>query len=854
MEAEQASQQPQMAQFFDFGEASMPEAMPSVQEPATMGMALGLDDMAELDAIIMSNQELDRQNGSEADLSDAAIMADPTLGMSIDESGRMNFAAWIPRYKKPQAACEYCRSKKLECFFTYEGQDHCSPCNALFRTCSFVQELSSHSVMDTLHTVPEASAQEIGGPTGIAALKSWDRCGFDVVDQDEECGSKKSGTRFSRTVIKILKDWMDEHRDHPYPSEEDKEELMTKTGLKASQVTNWLANFRRRHKAKSRAPSPSTRIRSAAIDIPIGAPGLSQQGKSWAELNPLQRWQNSPPENEPASVTDIAQAVANTQYHPVSSRSSSRPGSFHQDESSATGSHHRAPSTTSVEQLRAPSVTSCETGLSSGSYSNLSQGTAWSHGSRNSFGSRNSMSSLGSINKKSRRRRKLATRPSKLDGHDVTRPFQCTFCTDTFKSKYDWSRHEKSLHLSLEKWICAPLGEVMTDPATGEKICVYCDLVNPSPAHLEIHNHRACEEKGLEARTFFRKDHLRQHLRLMHGCRMTERMESCKTEPTYLKCRCGFCGAEFTRWQDRVDHLAKHFRSGAKIREWKGCRGLEPQVASLVQNAMPPYLIGNEAKSPFPFSASNEASLIQNTMSLKVDLEATVHAGATWDFCQDSQSLGIGSSNHRNSSSSTTNLTSPRTPASFNSSFPSAGGPKTPVDCGGHRPTVGLTTCWEVLTVRLGQYVVAARAAGATDALTDEMLQRQARTILYEDDDSWNQTAADNPEWLNLFKRAHGLSTSKPVSRGWVLEELGVDVGDGVGAGTAGVETGDADLDLNFNDLNFGDLDLPGVPEMPCSGAEMEGLERTGVIEGGGFDPLSFEELIDAAKWEAMVL
>ncbi|KAK5133592.1 hypothetical protein LTR08_007540 [Meristemomyces frigidus] len=42
--------------------------------------------------------------------------------------------------------------------------------------------------------------------------------------------------------------------------------------------------------------------------------------------------------------------------------------------------------------------------------------------------------------------------------------------------------------------------------------------------------------------------------------------------------------------------------------------------------------------------------------------------------------------------------------------------------------------------------------------LSDEMLQRQARRILYDSDDEWNQTAADHPEWLDLFKKAHGLN------------------------------------------------------------------------------------------------
>ncbi len=35
---------------------------------------------------------------------------------------------------------------------------------------------------------------------------------------------------------------------------------------------------------------------------------------------------------------------------------------------------------------------------------------------------------------------------------------------------------------------------------------------------------------------------------------------------------------------------------------------------------------------------------------------------------------------------------------------------------------------------------------------SDSALQRQARIIIYEFDDEWNQTAADNVDWLNAFK------------------------------------------------------------------------------------------------------
>lgn len=32
------------------------------------------------------------------------------------------------------------------------------------------------------------------------------------------------------------------------------------------------------------------------------------------------------------------------------------------------------------------------------------------------------------------------------------------------------------------------------------------------------------------------------------------------------------------------------------------------------------------------------------------------------------------------------------------------------------------------------------------------MLQQEARRVLYDSEDSWNQTIADNPEWLSAFR------------------------------------------------------------------------------------------------------
>lgn len=215
----------------------------------------------------------------------------------------------------------------------------------------------------------------------------------------------------------------------------------------------------------------------------------------------MERWKHSPPENEPAPMQIIAQNVEHFDFPEPTSSSSSM--SYNKEPSND--------STGSFSVFRAPSTASFETGFTAVSSGSLgSMNSAYSHSSRHSLGSLNSLKS-----KERRRRRRLPTRAPKFDHADGARMFQCTFCTDCFKSKYDWARHEKSLHLSLEKWICAPLGEVVTCSASGERKCVFCDEVEPSKEHLEMHDQPTCQQKGLESRTFYRKDHLRQHLRLM---------------------------------------------------------------------------------------------------------------------------------------------------------------------------------------------------------------------------------------------------------------------------------------------------------------------------------------------------
>ncbi|KAK4981982.1 hypothetical protein LTR66_009557 [Elasticomyces elasticus] len=206
---------------------------------------------------------------------------------------------------------------------------------------------------------------------------------------------------------------------------------------------------------------------------------------------------------------------------------------------------------------------------------------------------------------------------------------------------------------------------------------------------------------------------------------MTPLMNAWNSTVSNINSRCGFCGECFTSWTGRVDHLAAHFKSGALMKDWKGCRGLDPAVAAHVTNAMPAYLIGLEAASMNPFSATNEGSR-QNCI---VQTEIATGRGREGLVVQHNSPKPSGIDN----ALSLTDIS----PAEEQSS---AGIP---------------TTYWELLTVSLGHF--ARKMCDEGVVLSDELLQQTARNIVYGSDDPWNQTAADNPEWLELFKKAHGL-------------------------------------------------------------------------------------------------
>ncbi|PGH06781.1 hypothetical protein GX51_02222 [Blastomyces parvus] len=83
------------------------------------------------------------------------------------------------------------------------------------------------------------------------------------VTQAEPVDSKNKKRRgnLPKSVTDVLRAWFHEHLDHPYPSEEDKQMFISRTGLTISQISNWFINARRRQ-----LPALRNQVRASESD------------------------------------------------------------------------------------------------------------------------------------------------------------------------------------------------------------------------------------------------------------------------------------------------------------------------------------------------------------------------------------------------------------------------------------------------------------------------------------------------------------------------------------------------------------------------------------------------------------
>ncbi|KAM0344997.1 hypothetical protein ACHAPU_006878 [Fusarium lateritium] len=377
----------------------------------------------------------------------------------------------------------------------------------------------------------------------------------------------KCGKRLSLNSVRILNKWLSNNTHHPYPSVGEVETIERQSGLGRRQILNWFANARRRKKFIQQETADHSSGSSVASprDIP------PRPATPCIQQSPFERWQNSPPEDEPSSMSAIARAVSGVS---MSAAGSTRP--------------KQTPSST------APSVDNSDSSRSS-------LGSAYSHASDGS------LESFGKVVKRRRRAGPRKRHVASRNLSQVCHRFQCTFCTETFKLKHTWSRHERTQHLSLEQWKCSPSGSTVLVQQSNP-VCVYCGHLNPDESHLETHNYDLCHNREPGERTFFRKDHLRQHLRLVHGAEFIKwPMEEWKIRHEDVVSRCGFCDLIMTVWSERIDHLAQHFKEGSTMADWKGHWGFDAATLEMVENSMPPYLIDYERNSPLPFTTRQGA-------------------------------------------------------------------------------------------------------------------------------------------------------------------------------------------------------------------------------------------------------
>ncbi|RDW79428.1 hypothetical protein BP6252_04066 [Coleophoma cylindrospora] len=462
-----------------------------------------------------------------------------------------NVSEWIEGAYQPTSACSYCLQNRLQCLVLRTDPANpnpvtsCASCVALFRECSMAR--GSKRLPAEFETMAPGMGQLHGvieeNDNGMPLFVS-------VAERAESAGVTNTGKPMSRRSIRPLKEWMLANQDYPFPSHEDKSLLESQTGLTKVQINNWFANERRRQKRRqaTMSPLPSTQARR-----------LSDTDGQLLAMDPMERWENSPPESEPVQLSMVAKAAEALDLpHP---QGQGYGGCF----SSYSGAS-RNPTA---------SVTSYDTGLSD--TSNGSSTSAWSDRSHRL------------VEKRKRRSRRRSARPETTTATavDARCIYQCTFCGEGFSKSYDWQRHEQSLHLPMERWVCSPTGPLMTWPQDEDSPrCLFCQERSPTTEHLATHDAEACLERPAAERTFSRKDHLRQHLKKYHGClnpsSLDWLLDSWKVENPNFRSRCGFCGRWFAAWKERATHLSWHFQQGARMTEWTGHYGFDEESQKLL--------------------------------------------------------------------------------------------------------------------------------------------------------------------------------------------------------------------------------------------------------------------------------
>ncbi|KAL1795285.1 hypothetical protein ACET3X_007101 [Alternaria dauci] len=135
------------------------------------------------------------------------------------------------------------------------------------------------------------------------------------------------------------------------------------------------------------------------------------------------------------------------------------------------------------------------------------------------------------------KKRCCPTEDIELLGRDPRKIYQCTRkCGKRYGRKNDWKRNEEEGY-PCKSWVCS--------------LCTIEGVENVKPC--------------------YRKYHFVQHFRNIHPEMNPEDFDEASTviSETEFPRRCGFCRHRFQSRQERIDHIADHFKQGKCMLDWR---------------------------------------------------------------------------------------------------------------------------------------------------------------------------------------------------------------------------------------------------------------------------------------------